>query len=185
MNPTTVLKEEHRAVERVLRVLNKAADRIDEGKAVPPAVFENSLDFLRNFADKCHHGKEEELLFPAMEKAGIGRDGGPIGVMLVEHEQGRQHLRAMEEALGAYREGDQSARSALAGHARAYAALLAQHIQKEDQVLFPMAERILAADEKETLVEGFDRIEQDHIGPGVHERYHLMIDELEETTTKR
>lgn len=180
MNPTTVLKEEHRAVERVLRVLNRAADRLDEGKEVPPAVFEDSLDFLRNFADKCHHGKEEQLLFPALEKAGVSRDRGPIGVMLVEHEQGRQYLQAMADALDEYRRGNPGARATLAENARAYAALLAQHIQKEDHVLFPMADRVLADEEKENLVEGFDRVEKEHIGPGVHERYHHMIDQLEE-----
>jgi hemerythrin-like domain-containing protein len=182
MKPTTVLKQEHRAVERVLRVLNRAADRLDEGKDVSPAIFEDSLDFLRNFADKCHHGKEEELLFPAMEKAGVRKDRGPIGVMLVEHEQGRQYIQAMVDALEEYRQGNQAARATLADNARAYAALLSQHIQKEDQVLFPMAEQVLAAEEEEALVEGFDRIEQEHIGPGVHERYHQMIDQLEEET---
>lgn len=62
MLPTQLLTNEHRAVERVLRVLNWAADRLEAGERVPPAAFDDSLDFLRNFADRCHHNKEEQLL---------------------------------------------------------------------------------------------------------------------------
>ena len=184
MLPTHVLMDEHRAVERVLRVLDQAADRLEAGDAVPPNIFEDSLDFLSNFADKCHHGKEEELLFPALERAGVPKDRGPIGMMLIEHEEGRQHLRAMAEALDGYRKGNKAARKSLAENAKAYAALLSQHIQKEDHVLFPMAERLLSAEEKEYLVEGFGDIERDRIGPGVHERYHQMIDRLEKATAQ-
>lgn len=153
MKASEVLMNEHRTVERVLKVLNRAADRLDAGDDVPAALFEDSVDFLRNFAHKCHHGKEETALFPAMAKAGVPVEQGPIGVMLAEHEQGR-----------------------------GYAALLAQHIKKEDTILFPMADRVLSDATQQKLVAEFDRIESEHIGPGVHEHYHQMIDELDPTT---
>ncbi len=179
MKASDVLMNEHRAVERVLKVLERSADRLDAQEAVPAQIFEDSLDFLRNFADRCHHGKEESALFPAMAKAGIPVERGPIGVMLAEHEEGRRYIRAMVEALGAYRQGDETARQRLAVNARGYAALLAQHIQKEDGILFPMADRVLSEAEQRELVAQFDRIEAEHIGPGVHEHYHQMIDELD------
>jgi hemerythrin-like domain-containing protein len=179
MKASDVLRNEHRAVERVLRALNRAADRLDAGEAVPPQLFEDSLDFLRNFADRCHHGKEETALFPAMAKAGIPVEQGPIGVMLAEHEEGRGYIRAMGEALEAYKRGDATARRPLADNARAYAELLAQHIQKEDNILFPMADQLLPQAQQQELVAEFDRIESEKIGPGVHERYHRMIDELD------
>ncbi len=179
MKASEVLMNEHRAVERVLRVLERAADRLDAGEPVPAQIFEDSLDFLRNFADRCHHGKEETALFPAMATAGVPVERGPIGVMLAEHEEGRGYIRAMGEALEAYKRGEQPARKPLAENARAYASLLAQHIQKEDNILFPMANQVLSDPEQQRLIVEFDRIESERIGPGVHERYHRMIDELD------
>jgi hemerythrin-like domain-containing protein len=179
MRASDVLKNEHRAVERVLGVLTRAADRLDAQEQVPAQLFEDSLDFLRNFADKCHHGKEESALFPALARAGIPLDRGPIGVMLAEHEEGRHYISAMASALDGYRRGDEGAREALAQSARSYATLLAQHIQKEDSILFPMGDKVLSEAAQQELVAEFDRIEAEHIGPGVHERYHHMIDELD------
>jgi len=181
MRASDVLKNEHRAVERMLGVLQRAANRLDAGEAVPVEIFDGSLDFLRNFADKCHHGKEEMALFPAMAKAGVPVDRGPIGVMLAEHEEGRRYIRAMAEALEGYRRGDHAARAALAESARGYATLLAEHIKKEDSILFPMSDRVLSESVQQELVAEFDRIEAEHIGAGVHERYHAMIDELDPT----
>ena len=179
MKASEVLMNEHRAVERVLKVLERSANQVDAGEAVPASIFEDSLDFLRNFADKCHHGKEETALFPAMEKVGIPMEQGPIAVMLAEHEQGRSYIKTMGEALEGYKRGDPAARARLAESARRYAALLTQHIKKEDTVLFPMADRLLSDATQRDLVAEFDRIESEHIGPGVHEHYHHMIDELD------
>ncbi|HEX2922793.1 MAG TPA: hemerythrin domain-containing protein, partial [Chloroflexota bacterium] len=180
MRASDVLRNEHRAVERVLRVLERAADRLDAQEPVSMEVFEDSLDFLRNFADKCHHAKEEAVLFPAMARAGVPVDKGPIGVMLAEHEEGRAYIRAMVDAVEDCKRGNAAAREALARNARAYASLLEQHIRKEDDVLFPMGDRVLPDADQEALVAEFDRIEAEQIGPGVHERYHQMIDELDQ-----
>ncbi len=98
--------------------------------------------------------------------------------MLGEHETGRAEIRAMDEALGRYRAGDSAALSDLAGAARRYIALLRQHIAKEDQVLFQMADRVLSPEEQVQLTADFDRVEQDVMGEGTHERYHRMLDSL-------
>ena len=179
MKASEVLMNEHRAVERVLKVLERSANQLDAGETVPASFFEDSLDFLRNFADKCHHGKEETALFPAMAKAGVPVEQGPIGVMLAEHEQGRSYIKAMADALEGYKRGDRAARSRLTESARGYAALLTQHIRKEDTILFPIADQVLSDATQQDLVVEFDRIESEHIGPGVHEHYHQMIDELD------
>ncbi|MGQ9493468.1 MAG: hemerythrin domain-containing protein [Anaerolineae bacterium] len=95
MRATEQLMEEHRAIETVLNILENVCQRLETGKAVDAEHLEHILEFIRIFADRCHHGKEEDLLFPAMEKAGIPREGGPIGVMLIEHVQGRNYVRGM------------------------------------------------------------------------------------------
>jgi hemerythrin-like domain-containing protein len=163
----------------MLTVAEKAAQRLAAGKEVSPQVFTDTVDFLRNFADKCHHGKEENQLFPAMEKAGIPRQGGPIGVMLVEHDQGRAFIRSMDEAGQRYASGDAAARAPLAAAVRGYVELLRGHIYKEDTILFPMADSVLPASEQARLGKAFEDVEANVMGPGVHERYHAMLDEME------
>jgi hemerythrin-like domain-containing protein len=179
MKATDDLRAEHRGIERMLAITEKAAQRLEAGKDVPSQVFVNAADFFRNFADKCHHGKEENELFPALEKAGIPRQGGPIGVMLSEHEQGRAYLKAMASAAERFAGQDASARKQLIDAARGYAGVLRAHIYKEDNILFPMADSAIPSAEAARLAVAFDKIESDVMGPGVHERYHAMLDDME------
>lgn len=173
MRAIDLLMEEHRAIERILDVLEVLAERLTTGKEFCAEDPERALDFLSGFADKCHHAKEEGQLFPAMVAAGIPQEGGPIGVMLAEHMQGRDYIAAMRKAL---EKGD---RSTFATAAQAYAALLRQHILKEDQILYPMAEARLAAQDEE-LVEAYEALEEEVTGPGGHEAYHRLLEKLVE-----
>lgn len=179
MKASEVLKNEHRGIERMLKALSKEADQLEAGKQVSAEALQQHVDFLRNFADRCHHGKEEHELFPALRKAGVAVEGGPIGVMLSDHEEGRGYIRGMVKALEAYAQGDDSARAPLVANIRGYVTLLTQHIWKEDNVLFAMADKVLSEDEQARLIAQFDRIEAEEMGPGVHERYHQMLDELD------
>ncbi len=184
MKPTDELKTDHRAIERMLRVLELAAQRLTAGKDVPTSLFSDALDFLRNFADKCHHGKEETHLFPTMERAGVPRQGGPIGVMLIEHDQGRALIASMADATARLEKGDLAARQPLAEAARGYVELLRNHIYKEDNILFSMADSVLSPNDQAGLEKAFADVEQTVMGPGVHERYHAMLDEMESTAAR-
>lgn len=171
--PTSILMGEHRVIERVLTgmermVVNGVVDAEFLGKAV---------DFVRNFADGCHHLKEEDVLFPALEKAGIPRDGGPIGCMLDEHEQGRALIRLMSDNMESAASGDEKACAVVFDAVGAFVGLLRQHIEKEDSVLFVMADRVLDEGQQASLLEEFDQVEQ---GENLqkHERYVALADEL-------
>jgi hemerythrin-like domain-containing protein len=179
MKPTEVLMTEHRAIERMLAVLETAARRLEAGERVRPDLLCEAVDFVRNFADRCHHGKEEDNLFPRMEARGVPRQGGPLAVMLHEHDEGRAYVGAIAGAIDAYEGGDQAAARVIAENARGYAELLRQHIMKEDNVLFPMADRVLSPDDQRELTIRFEQIETEVMGPGVHERYHKLLDNLE------
>ena len=85
---TNTLRDEHKAILKMLDVSEEVARRIKNGAAVAPETFSGLLEFFRTFADRCHHGKEEDCLFPLLEQKGLPREGGPIGVMLHEHGQG-------------------------------------------------------------------------------------------------
>ena len=184
MSATDVLKDEHRGVERMLAIVQAATRRLQAGGDAPADLYLKAVDFFRGFTDGCHHAKEEEKLFPALERRGVARAGGPIGVMLAEHEQGRAYVRAMAEAASRYSKGDQAAAAALIESGRGYVELLHQHIAKEDGILFPLADQVLSGTEQAQLVEEFETIERERTGPGEHERYHHMLDDLEQVVAR-
>ncbi len=175
---TQTLRNEHDAILRVLHVAEESARRLDAGESVPADVLQGLLEFLKLFADRCHHGKEEDLLFPLLEKKGMPRQAGPIGVMLHEHDLGRKLIAQMTEAAGAYAQGDRSAGLCWAQPALQYTALLREHIYKENNILFVMAERMLTDAEQADLAREFDRVEVEKMGPGTHERLHALLDQL-------
>lgn len=172
MLATDDLRAEHQGILKMLAILRAIAAGLKPGAPLPRRQLGDILEFLRVFADKCHHGKEEDILFLALEQAGMPRQGGPIGVMLHEHVLGRGHIRDMGAAL----EVGDSAAFAAAG--LAYADLLTQHIAKENNVLFPMAERLLGAEALTAMQEDFEHLEAERIGPGRHEAFHVLLDEL-------
>ncbi|MGE5263646.1 MAG: hemerythrin domain-containing protein [Acidobacteriota bacterium] len=179
MKATQVLMDEHEGILAMLAVVEAAAYRLRDGKDVPADLFSNSVGFFRNFADKCHHGKEEAQLFPTLVERGIPNEGGPVGTMLIEHDQGRAFIRGMDEAAQRYEKGDKSAAPALIQNTLGYVRLLREHIDKENGVLFPMADQVLSDRDQDRLYEAFEVIEAEEMGPGVHERYHAMIGEYQ------
>lgn len=178
MEATRILMDEHRVIERVIAVLEKAAHRLEANEVVRPGLFIEATDFIRGFADGCHHRKEEGVLFQTLTRHGVPVEGGPIGVMLAEHEQGRHFTRNLRQAAEQLEAGDQTARQDVILNARGYAALLRQHIMKEDNVLFPLADRILPPEEQMRVVEGFDHVEHEETGAGIHEKYLTLADRL-------
>lgn len=180
MNATQELTNEHGAVLVGLKILDKIATAITERSEQAPKDLERLLDFFKGFVDVCHHGKEEDVLFPELERRGVKREGGPIGVLLAEHELGREHVRAIAAGLERLRSGDDEAAAVISEHARAFDELLRQHIRKERDDLFPTADRLVPDDAAATLVEKYDEIERERVGEGKHEAYHAMLYELKD-----
>lgn len=180
MKATDELKKEHHGIGLMLRVLRTVTDKLKGGECVNSEHLDAILEFLSIFVDKCHHGKEEEFLFPALEQAGVPREGGPIGVMLAEHAEGRKIIARLKDAFAAYRSGRGTAAQEISEAANDYVRLLSQHIEKENGVLFPMVEgRINEADDVR-LVERFEDLERKRIGHGKHEEFHAMLERLRE-----
>ena len=175
---TQELRKEHEAILKMLDVAATAARCMDAGEQVRPEILTGLMEFFRTFADKCHHGKEEDQLFPLLEKKGISRERGPIGCMLEEHAQGRALIRQMVQAADEYVHGDVSAGTRWSSAAGGYVDLLRAHIEKENYVLFVMAERVLTEDEQNDLFALFEKFEKEQIGEGTHERLHRLMHEL-------
>jgi hemerythrin-like domain-containing protein len=180
MKPTEVLIAEHNAVLVALEILEKVIAALEAGSTAAPQHLGQLIDFFGGFVDHCHHGKEEDVLFPELEKSGLPREGGPIGVMLAEHEAGREHIRAMAIGLDQLQHGERGALLTIRENSAGYRDLLKAHIQKENNVLFPMADRLLSDDVETSTIERFEEIERNRIGAGKHEAYHEMLHRLKE-----
>ncbi len=178
MKPTDILTSEHRVIQQVLGCLEAIARQARSGGRLDRQSAAKAIDFLRGFADRCHHGKEETYLFPALEAKGFPRDGGPTGVMLHEHEQGRAHVRGMAESLEAAAAGDPAALRQFLADAEGYVALLREHIYKEDHILFQLADRTLTDEDQRTLLGAFQKVETQEMGAGTHEKYLQITQDL-------
>lgn len=177
MKATQQLKEEHEGVKVMLDIIERVSKQLEETGKLNQEHFEKILGFLKTFVDQCHHGKEEELLFPALEVAGVPKDG-PIKVMLQEHDLGRNYVRAMRDALARFGTGEKSASRDMVQNAAGYITLLRAHIEKENHVLFAMGDRLLPEKTQDALYEGFEKIEAERIGIGKHEEFHRLLEGL-------
>ena len=178
-SPTDILMQEHRLIEHVLDALETAADQMERRQAVRPGFFLDAADFIAGFADGCHHRKEEGVLFGALRDSGMPVAGGPIELMLDEHEQGRRLARGMRDAARQPEGSDDDAdRRSLITNARGYVALLREHIIKEDEMLFPMADELLSAERQDQVRQGFERVERDDMGAGAAEKFQALADKL-------
>lgn len=170
MHASEILRNEHRVIEQVLSCLELMAEQGETSGQIDVTSAEQAIDFLRHFADRCHHGKEEAHFFPAMEAKGFSRHSGPTGVMLQEHEMGRQHVGEMAKAVAAARAQEPAAIRHFTAHARAFVALLREHIQKEDHCLFSIADQVFTPADQQALLDAFTLVEADHAELGTHER---------------
>ena len=166
------LKSEHDAILSGLQILDAITSRINRGLEVDKKSVHDFMGFLKEFADKCHHGKEEGILFPAMAKGGI-TDMAPIKEMLAEHARARELIRNMDSAF--------AGKLDYAGFARAaegYKALMQTHIEKENGALLRTADTTLGEAQLSQLSEAFAQHEQKAIGSGRHEELHSMLKAL-------
>jgi len=180
MGPIATLRHEHDIILLVLRGVERGAGSLAATLDADPDWLDTIVDLVRNFADRCHHGKEERHLFPRLEQRGVPKEGGPIGVMLREHERGRAFIRAVADAAAGARARETEAFAAASENLLGYVELLRSHIAKENDVLFPMADRVLTEADQRELAEAFERVEAEEMGEGVHERYHELAHRLAE-----
>lgn len=157
------LMSEHRRIEKMLFCLTKYVNDLTAQKSVDQSDLKKFSDFLRNYSDRMHHFKEEDLLFKAMIENGFPDDDGPIAVMLSDHKEGRGYVKVLASCTaGPDLNWSKNDIQKIAHAAHSFAGLLAQHIQKEDQILYPMALQILPGDAQMTLSENFDAFRSEH-----------------------
>lgn len=143
MDPIDVLMNEHQVILRVLEAAQAFAREVESGEADGRAELAEFVTFIREFADARHHGKEEDILFDAMQEHGFSTEMGPLAVMLHEHNEGRRLVRELADAAARPGSWTPAERAAVVGALEGYVALLRNHIFKEDNILYPAAQNAL------------------------------------------
>ena len=160
---TQILRDEHDTILEMIGTLEAVVQRIEAGEPVALETLSGFTEFFVLFADRSHHGKEEDLLFPFLECKGVPRNGGPLGCMLAEHDEGRTFIRAMKENAEGCAGGGERARRLWCNAARSFATLLRKHIWKENQILFQIAEKLLSAEEQAELAVRFKQVQAEKL----------------------
>jgi hemerythrin-like domain-containing protein len=176
--PTDVLEAEHRAIERVVLAAVKLADALEAGGSVGAETMLQLVEFMRTYADKCHHGKEEAELFPMLARRGVPIRGCPLGTLTGEHIQGRALVAALHDAAVAQTAGDPAAREAVSRSLRGISVLYPNHIWKEDYLLIPMCGKVLSPADQAELRARFDRADQ-AMGSYTIERFERAATDIE------
>jgi hemerythrin-like domain-containing protein len=182
---TRCLREEHQVILKVLDCFEIALRNARAAGAVTQAEFDPFVEFFRDFADRCHHCKEEDRLFPCLERCGMERDHGPIAVMLHEHQIGRAHVRAIAAALPAAdagaaggAAGDRAAYERVISEGEGFLSLLRHHIMKEDHVLFEMADQMIQAAEQAQLSGAYAEADDEAANRDALARCRRLADDL-------
>ena len=158
------LMTEHRLIEQVLGALDTFIGQLSLEVADDRGQVARFARFFKNFADRCHHGKEEERLFVAMNQCGFPREFGPVGVMLAEHTEGRAHVGALAEIGNGKRPLTADEKQRATEHALAFIPLLKSHIQKEDNILYPMARQAIPPAQWAQLESGCEAFDREVMG---------------------
>ena len=135
---TTSLRRDHELIEKVIKSMEATVQLLSDGKQIPESILLPVIDFTKNFTDVCHHTKEEKSLFPALEQAGLPSNMGPIAMMLMDHQRSREIGTAMEESAKKYLSSGESTK--LISDMRLYVEHITEHLWKENNKLFMMAE---------------------------------------------
>ena len=168
-----LLKRDHEVTERVFAAMEAKLAAAD---GPLPALVGLLVDYL-HYVDQCHNQKEELHLFPRLEEKGLPRHGGPLGVMLEEHDRGRDILARLLPVATAYAAGDKRTLAEVRAAFGEYAALCKDHFWKENDILYPMAQRMLSKAEAADVVAGIEEVEA-ALGAGTRARYYRIAEEI-------
>lgn len=179
MKAIEILMEEHRLIERVLAALERATTRLSRGEEVYLRFFTGAAYFNKAYTDGCHNRKEENILFPALVEAGSDGEAGPVAAMIADHAEGRHLAQTMRQMTERFQGGDARARGQVVQSASRYIELLQGHIYKEDNILFPLADKLIPTDQLQHMGEAFSQVEYDESGEELHEKYRGLVERLE------
>jgi hemerythrin-like domain-containing protein len=176
--PIEVLRQEYTLILQVIAALECKIASWESGAPPDRAYVEKAVEFLRGFADRCQHGKEEDILFVTMvDELDFPRKAGSVAVLTAEHVRGRDFIRQIAEAAAGVGQ-DPAALRQVIENARGYIQLLRAHIEREDTVVFPMVEQFLDAADHARLAAKFEQFGREDLGGGKHETLARLLRNL-------
>jgi hemerythrin-like domain-containing protein len=178
MRATNELKKEHQIARHVLEVLEKISDKLETGEKINNSHLESVLAFFEDFTNKIHHNKEEKLLLPAMAKAGAKTEKDKQVELLADHKRGRRLVRRMRLSLSQYQKGSDKAGQEFAGCARDYIVLFKKHMDFENEIILPLADKFLSKIEQDKLYDDFTNMEAKSISPAQQQEYSKLLKKL-------
>jgi hemerythrin-like domain-containing protein len=168
---------EHRLIERMIGQIRKTLKGIESDRKVEPLFIDTAVDFIRIYADRTHHGKEEDILFRDLDKKDLSAtDRKTMNELIEEHVFGRETTKALVEANTRYRKGDTSALATIASKLGILVDFYPKHIQKEDKVFFPASRAYFTNEEDQAMLSEFWEFDRKMI----HEKYRRVVQDLEE-----
>ena len=167
---------EHRLIERMISVIERVLAQIESTQKIDPFFVDTAVDFIRVYADRTHHGKEEDILFRDLSKRPLSPEDEQVMKELIqEHVFGRQTTKALVEANERYRNGEESALREVANKLRTLVEFYPKHIEKEDKVFFPASRAYFTEEEDQAMLAEFWEFDRKMI----HDKYKLVVEELE------
>lgn len=180
-NLTEILESEHRVIEKVVGAVREMSAMFEAGQKPDVALLYRVVDFMRTYADQCHHGKEEQLLFPALGKLGVPVEGCPLGALTGEHNRGRTLVASLAEGADLLVAGNEQGLEKIMKGLSGIVSLYPNHIWKEDFLLFPMTHKVMGLDEQKAMLQPFMDVD-DHIGKDALQRCRDFADEISSAT---
>lgn len=180
MKSIEIMVHEHENIRRMLKVARNLSYKIMTNENYDIDDLPKVIDFVRNYADKHHHGKEEDILFETMSKE-LERlaNSGAITGMYIEHDNGRLYMANLEKAVEELKSGNDEARLDIIANLICYADLLDRHIEKENTAMYKFAENQLSDEAKKYVEEEALAIEEQATAEGVQDNYYGLLEELE------
>jgi len=174
------LVAEHEMIERSMAVLKSCLDNLEESSKKPVRML-RALDFLLEFGDKIHNRKEEEFLFPLMQKRGIPSEGGPLGVMLMEHKAERELIAHMIGEAKSLVDAPAEKKEEYKQKGMDYLKIRAEHIWKENDILYKLGRQVMVEEDNAGLLREFNRINTETYGPNASDKFQQMLNEVEKS----
>jgi hemerythrin-like domain-containing protein len=176
MQPRGLLMIEHRLIERMILQIDKEVKRIEKDGVVNQSFIDTAVEFIRTYADRTHHGKEEEILFRDLFKKKLSdRDAIVMNELVQEHKVGRNTTAELVKSAAAYQTGDKAALPLITRNLRTFVAFYPKHIEKEDKVFFPSSMAYFSDSEQRTMLDEFREFD----GKMIHEKYKSVIEAIE------
>jgi hemerythrin-like domain-containing protein len=181
MKPRGPLMIEHRLIEKMFELVRKEIKHIEERQQADPIFIDTTVDFIRMYADRTHHGKEEDILFRDLEKKDIAeRDKKIMQELIDEHTYGRRTVKELVEAKEKYLQGQTGALEVILDKLNVLVNFYPEHIEKEDKVFFPATEVYFSQEEQDAMLEEFWEFDKEMI----HEKYRSLVKQLQDEKSR-